>query len=574
MHKKHTFRNKRIDNWLLKLQDILPQIIAIKYRKGIDNGGPDFLTRYEPLASSLSTSTSSSSSFSASVIATPNSTPLPQRVSLLHSFSLDSDWPSGTETWDPIILSPVVTRSKTSAKSDLSHPASIHQPSATFLPDVTPYVSSPAPTQVALSRDSPPSPNTILDLSLSRIKIEQHSDPDILSIITRLRTAPSDPQFALQDDVLFRVLPHSNVAHSSPVPFLPKSLVSLVLHAYHDHPLSGHFGVHRTVARIRTRFWWPRMRQSVQNYIASCTQCVRHNIVRTKLDGHLKSLSVPSAVFQVVHMDFWGPVRVPSSRGNCYVIILTDNLSKYVIAAALPDCSAKSAAQFFTNNFILIHGAPERLITDNGTHFNNHLLQTITTFMNIAHAFSISYHPQTNGQVERFNATFASQIAKFCGLDQTDWDVYLPSVVFAYNTSVHSVTKFIPYELAFGRSPKSPFDSVSPTISLPPAHLFHPYLQRTRRILTAQARANILHSQSRWQQRYNHNRRDPHYRVNDLVYVQVCAGRTKLDARWLGPCTVIHVAGQQNYLVRNDLTGRTDWYHVSQLHPVVERHSY
>ena len=83
-----------------------------------------------------------------------------------------------------------------------------------------------------------------------------------------------------------------------------------------------------------------------------------------------------------------------------------------------------------------------------------------------------------------------------------------------------------------------------------------------------------MHSQSRWQQLYNQNRRDPHYRVNDLVYVQVCADRTKLDARWLGPCTVIHVAGQQDYLVRNDLTRRTDWYHISQLHPVVERHSY
>ncbi|CAF5090038.1 unnamed protein product, partial [Rotaria magnacalcarata] len=52
------------------------------------------------------------------------------------------------------------------------------------------------------------------------------------------------------------------------------------------------------------------------------------------------------------------------------------------------------------------------------------------------------------------------------------------------------------------------------------------------------------------------------------------AGRAKLDARWLGPGTVIQLSGQQNYLVRDNLTGRTDWYHVSQLHPVVERHSY
>ena len=42
MHKKRTFRNKRVDNWPLKLQDILPQIVEIKYREGIDNVGPAF----------------------------------------------------------------------------------------------------------------------------------------------------------------------------------------------------------------------------------------------------------------------------------------------------------------------------------------------------------------------------------------------------------------------------------------------------------------------------------------------------------------------------------------------------
>ncbi|CAF1437935.1 unnamed protein product [Rotaria sp. Silwood1] len=316
------------------------------------------------------------------------------------------------------------------------------------------------------------------------------------------------------------------------------------------------------------------MRASIHNYIASCTQCARHNILRTKSPGHLKSIKLPSDVFQVLHMDFWGPVRTASTRGNRYVIILTDNLSKYVIADALPDCTAKSAAQFFIERFILHHGAPERLITDNGTHFNNHLLRAITSSMNIAHAFSVSYHPQTNGQVERFNATFAAQLAKYCDPEQSDWDLYLPSIVYAYNTSIHSIAKFTPYELAFARSPKSPFDSTSPILILPPAHIFYPYLQRTRRLITAKARTNILHHQSYWAQRYNQNRRDPVYRVGDLVYVQVSTDRTKLDARRLGPFIVIQTSGQQHYLVKDNLTGRTDWYHVNQLYPVIERHHY
>ena len=69
---------------------------------------------------------------------------------------------------------------------------------------------------------------------------------------------------------------------------------------------------------------------------------------------------------------------------------------------------------FFVNSFILIHGALERLITNNDIYFNNHPLQAITDSMNTTHIFSILYYLQTSGQVERLNATAAYQIAKFC----------------------------------------------------------------------------------------------------------------------------------------------------------------
>ena len=93
---------------------------------------------------------------------------------------------------------PVVTRFKAHAEACLSHPVPVRQSPATFLPADTHQESSRVPSHVTLSCDSLPSANTTLDLSLSRIKTKQHSDPDILPIINRLRTVPSDPQFALK----------------------------------------------------------------------------------------------------------------------------------------------------------------------------------------------------------------------------------------------------------------------------------------------------------------------------------------------------------------------------------------
>ena len=65
--------------------------------------------------------------------------------------------------------------------------------------------------------------------------------------------------------LFFCFLPPYNAATSCRVPFLPKSLVPLVLRTCHDHSLSGQFGVHRTLTHILSRFWWPNMYQSVQS---------------------------------------------------------------------------------------------------------------------------------------------------------------------------------------------------------------------------------------------------------------------------------------------------------------------
>ncbi|CAF1203789.1 unnamed protein product, partial [Rotaria magnacalcarata] len=208
--------------------------------------------------------------------------------------------------------------------------------------------------------------------------------------------------------------------------------------------------------------------RAVEQHIGSCDKCARHNIRRTKEDGHLKNVQPPDDVFQIVHMDFWGPMTA-SDDGNRYVLVLTDNLSKYVIAEAYPDCTAKTAAKFFVKKYILVHGAPEWLITDNGAHFSNALMKTIAQTTNIKHAFSASYHPQRNGQVERFSATFSAQLAKYCNKEKSDWDIFLQQVVNAYNTGIHATTGFAPYELAFGRKLRSPFDSTSPVVKLPRA---------------------------------------------------------------------------------------------------------
>lgn len=219
----------------------------------------------------------------------------------------------------------------------------------------------------------------------------------------------------------------------------------------------------------------------------------------------------------------------------------------------------------------MIHGAPLQIITDNGLHFSNRSMDEITKCMKIKHGFSVSYRPQTNGQVERFNATFCAQLAKYYDQEKEDWDEYLHAVLYACNTGTHATTGFAPYELAFGRKNRNPFDSTNDAYSLPAHNEYYRKLQRIRRVMIKQCRTKIHHQQMLSQTRYNKNREDQDYSVGDLVFLKVCSGRTKLGQRWVGPYRIIKKTGRQNYVLENETTRATDRAHVTQLRPVTQR---
>ncbi|CAF4620685.1 unnamed protein product, partial [Didymodactylos carnosus] len=143
--------------------------------------------------------------------------------------------------------------------------------------------------------------------------------------------------------------------------------------------------------------------------------------------------------------------------------------------------------------------------------------------------------------------------------------------VYAYNTGSHATTGFVPYELAFGRRQKSPFDPTSDNFTLSQPDAFYRHLIKTRRIILKQAQTNIRHQQRLTKQRYDKHRKDISYSIGDLVFLKVCANRTKLDERWIGPCRVINRTGEQNYMVEDTETGKTTMAHISQLQPAVQR---
>ncbi len=457
-----------------------------------------------------------------------------------------------TPSTQPIQLS-VITRSKSKAIQQSSSPAS----------------SSPI---VPLSSDNSfIHHHSIVDLYIDRIRIEQMKDVNLSNRIKSILAQPDQyPHEIVDNGVLYKVINRTDGSIVQ-LPWLTASLISDVLFLYHDHPMSGHFGVTRTFHKVREQFFSPRMYDHIKTYIRSCSACAQFNVQRQKKPGFLQCELPPDGVFEIMQMDFWkAPVR--SSNGNQYVLIITDRLSKFVFARALPAATGAAAAEMLLEDIILKHGSIRYLQSDQGSQFGNELLSAITALTGCQQVFSIPYHPMSNGQVERFNSTFCDQLKKYCHDNLTEWDNYSSAVVWAYNSTLHSTTQFIPYELAFNRRPLSPFVPTPLAVKLMKPHDYWEKANRFKSFAIRSARVNIQQQQIGSKERYDQGRRHPVYQSGDFVWVKQSINRTKFDVRFDGPFVIINRINPVKYLIEHTELGYRQSEHLNNLIPFYDRH--
>jgi transposase InsO family protein len=94
---------------------------------------------------------------------------------------------------------------------------------------------------------------------------------------------------------------------------------------------------------------------------------------------------------------------------------------------------------------------PQTLLSDNWGQFNSKFFQACHIELEIKQVFTTSYHPQCNGQVERFIMTIPSQLRAYVGEHQNDWDLYHGKLAFAYNKQIHTSTGVTPFLVVLSR---------------------------------------------------------------------------------------------------------------------------
>ena len=189
---------------------------------------------------------------------------------------------------------------------------------------------------------------------------------------------------------------------------LKEDEIDTVMFIMHNHETGGHFGKDTTYEKIRERYYWKGMYKDIEEYIKTCDACQRRG--RKGGKGYLNPIKVGKP-FERIGIDFVGPLA-RTKKGNKYILVITDYLTKWPEAKALREATAENVVEFIYKDIICRHGCPGIILSDRGTHFRNKLVDGLCEKFEIKHKLSSPYHPQTNGLVERFNRTLCEALAK------------------------------------------------------------------------------------------------------------------------------------------------------------------
>jgi transposase InsO family protein len=241
---------------------------------------------------------------------------------------------------------------------------------------------------------------------------------------------------------------------------VPSSQRNLILRVMHDLPLRMHQGTSKMYALMAACFYFPKMAERVRAYVETCEHCQRNKAYTRNTRGVPRPSEVPFRRFDVVALDIVS--GFPTTK-TCFdaIVVFTDRLTKRVyIEPCTKTASARDLALIFFRTVFRSQGMPRVLLSDNGPLFTSSFWTEFFSLLQTDIRLTSSYHPQSNGQTQRFNRTLIEALRSFVDTHHDNWDQFLVHFEFAYNSTVNASTDFSPFILQFAQAPRAPWDSV------------------------------------------------------------------------------------------------------------------
>ena len=221
-------------------------------------------------------------------------------------------------------------------------------------------------------------------------------------------------------------------------PLVPAVLRKPVFLALHN---ISHPGVRGSRRLVSARFVWPGLARDVGMWARSCLQCQR-----SKIQKHVKSsvpsIPVPSRRFSHVH------IVLPSSLGYSYLLTMIDRTTCWPEAIPLSSISTEACMRVFISSWISRFGVTVTLNSDRGAQFTSSVWARVCRILGISTSQTTSFHPQSNGMIERFHRSLKSSLRAKAA--DSDWVSHLPLVLLGLRSVPKEDTGFSVSEAVYG----------------------------------------------------------------------------------------------------------------------------
>lgn len=350
------------------------------------------------------------------------------------------------------------------------------------------------------------------------------------------------------------------------------ALQTKLIHAMHGTAVGGHSGVRATYQRVCKQYYWPGIKQQVEEYVKQCQLCQQAKYENTLPAGLLQPLPIPSRPWSHITMDFI--TGMPKSDGFEVILVVVDRLTKYSHFIPLKHpYTAFTMANLFLDNVVKLHGVPLSIVSDRDAVFTSKFWKQLFKAVGTTLSYSSAYHPQTDGQSERVNQCLEQYLRCAAHATPKQWRKWLPMAEFWYNSSFHTSLGCTPFKALYGDDPNfgalpNIGDTTEQDLGDVPAE---------RQAFLNLLREQLLRAQVRMKHQADKHRSDRQFSVGEDVllklqpYVQssvVVRPSAKISLKYFGPYKVLDKIGEAGYRIQLPTDSKIhNVFHVSQLKP-------
>ncbi|RMC00415.1 hypothetical protein DUI87_23023 [Hirundo rustica rustica] len=197
------------------------------------------------------------------------------------------------------------------------------------------------------------------------------------------------------------------------------------------HDASGHQGRDATYRWARDRGVDLTM-DNISQVIHNCETCAA-----IKQAKRVKPLWYGGRWLKYRYGEAWqiDYITLPQTRqGKRYVLTMVEATTGWLETYPVPHATARNTILGLEKQVLWRHGTPERIESDNGTHFKNSLINTWAREHGIEWIYHIPYHAPAAGKVERCNGLLKTTLKALGGGTFKNWELNLAKATWMVNT--------------------------------------------------------------------------------------------------------------------------------------------